>query len=228
MKLKARTFVGAWGSIGQTMPVSGTRQYDEVKIASLVGLVTPVALLILGVAWPWTRLFWLGSIAPGLFAGTLARYSADSRAWFLQAMMTEEDRLKQERSKTRGILWEEDWVTALGSRRRGGYQGGSQGSRGQSQGYSDSNRSREGQGSMGGARSSEQSRLNHYQLLGVSPQSSTSEIQAAFRAAVMKNHPDLVKGEQEKKAASEMFQRIHTAYSVLRDREKRRAYDATL
>jgi DnaJ-domain-containing protein 1 len=229
MKLKARTFVGAWGFNGQTMPAAGTRQYDELKVASLVGLISPLVLLMLGVAMPWTRLFWLGSIAPGIFAGTLARYSADARAWTLQVMRTEEDRLKQERAKTRGVLWEEDWVSALGSERsnsagRRTSQGG-----GHRRGWQERQQSRDGQGSGGGRGASNEQRLqNHYQLLGVSPQASTAEIQAAFRAAALKNHPDLVRGEHEKKAASERFQRVHNAYSVLRDAEKRRAYDLTL
>ena len=65
----------------------------------------------------------------------------------------------------------------------------------------------------------------YYAVLGVQPNASKQEIQAAYRGLVMKHHPDRVP-EAQKKEASRMFQRVQQAYTVLRDASKRRNYDA--
>jgi len=62
----------------------------------------------------------------------------------------------------------------------------------------------------------------YYRELGVPHQASRDEIKAAFRRMAMHWHPDRNKARN----AEEIFKRIKSAYEVLSDAEKRRAYDA--
>lgn len=65
----------------------------------------------------------------------------------------------------------------------------------------------------------------YYEAMGVQPNASKQEVQAAYRGLAMKYHPDR-NPEAKKKEAERMFQKIQQAYSVLRDTSKRRQYDA--
>jgi hypothetical protein len=68
-----------------------------------------------------------------------------------------------------------------------------------------------------------------YHLLGVSPDATTAEIQAAFRGRAMRDHPDRVPQgapESERQEATRRFQRLSAAYNCLRDPRRRRDYDA--
>ena len=58
----------------------------------------------------------------------------------------------------------------------------------------------------------------YYDLLGVKPSASKSEIKRAYRKKALKEHPD--KGGDEEK-----FKQLTQAYDVLQDEEKRRKYD---
>ncbi|HEY4097899.1 MAG TPA: J domain-containing protein [Baekduia sp.] len=60
-----------------------------------------------------------------------------------------------------------------------------------------------------------------YDALGVSRDASADEIRTAYRRLARQNHPDVNKDP----AAAERFKEISEAYEVLRDDEKRRAYD---
>src|SRR5919109_3565068 len=61
-----------------------------------------------------------------------------------------------------------------------------------------------------------------YDKLGVSRTASDDEIKKAYRKLAMKYHPDRNNGSKE---AEEKFKDITEAYGVLRNPEKRAAYD---
>ena len=64
---------------------------------------------------------------------------------------------------------------------------------------------------------------NYYEVLGVSTRASEKEIIESYRKLARKYHPDKNNGSKE---AEEKFKRIAKAYEVLKDKEKRRMYDA--
>jgi hypothetical protein len=63
---------------------------------------------------------------------------------------------------------------------------------------------------------------NLYAMLGVEPSASDDQIQRAFREMARKYHPDLNKSAE----AQTRFVELHKAYDLLKDADKRRAYDA--
>ena len=62
----------------------------------------------------------------------------------------------------------------------------------------------------------------YYDLLEVSKTASAEEIKRAFRKQAMKYHPDRNPGDKE---AEQKFKQINEAYEVLKDEQKRAAYD---
>lgn len=64
--------------------------------------------------------------------------------------------------------------------------------------------------------------LEYYELLEVSKDASADEIKRAFRKQAMKYHPDRNPGDKE---AEQKFKQINEAYEVLKDEQKRAAYD---
>src|SRR5437667_6624708 len=61
-----------------------------------------------------------------------------------------------------------------------------------------------------------------YVVLGVQRDASETDIKKAYRKLAMECHPDRNNGD---KAAEEKFKLVTEAYEVLRDPEKRAAYD---
>lgn len=62
---------------------------------------------------------------------------------------------------------------------------------------------------------------DYYKVLGVERTASDDEIKKAFRRLARKHHPDISKASD----ASARMQDLNEAYEVLRDKEKRAAYD---
>lgn len=60
-----------------------------------------------------------------------------------------------------------------------------------------------------------------YEILGVKPKASNSDIKKAHRKLVQKHHPDVKGGNTEK------FLSIDMAYKILRDADRRKLYDQT-
>ena len=61
-----------------------------------------------------------------------------------------------------------------------------------------------------------------YEILGVAKNASDADIKKADRQQAMKFHPDRNPGDKE---AEEKFKEVSEAYDVLRDPQKRAAYD---
>jgi curved DNA-binding protein CbpA len=64
-----------------------------------------------------------------------------------------------------------------------------------------------------------------YDLLGIRPSDNAETLRAAFRKAAKANHPDLHAGDPY---AAMRFRQIARAYEILRDAERRAAYDRLL
>ncbi|MEO8347632.1 MAG: J domain-containing protein [Acidobacteriota bacterium] len=63
---------------------------------------------------------------------------------------------------------------------------------------------------------------DYYDVLGVARGASEADIKKAYRRLARKLHPDVNPGD---KTAQKRFQEVQEAYDVLKDAEKRRAYD---
>lgn len=66
------------------------------------------------------------------------------------------------------------------------------------------------------------SKKDYYELLGASKSASQDELKKAYRKLAMKYHPDRNPGDEEAEAK---FKEISEAYDILKDEQKRAAYD---
>ncbi|PNH04473.1 NADH-ubiquinone oxidoreductase chain 5 [Tetrabaena socialis] len=144
----------------------------------------------------------------------------------LQRALPDADEAEQER------WWREEWVRqdpedaySYDSEGRysgsSSYDGGRQQQAGAGEGAGGRGRQR---GSGAGARASSLDPKGYYRALGVEPNSSTSEIQAAYRAAALRWHPDRQPDPARKAESTRRFQAVQEAYATLRDPARRAAY----
>src|SRR6059058_4441358 len=63
---------------------------------------------------------------------------------------------------------------------------------------------------------------DYYELLGVNRGASAEELKRAYRKLAMQHHPDRNPGD---KSADQKFKELNEAYDVLKDDQKRAAYD---
>ena len=66
------------------------------------------------------------------------------------------------------------------------------------------------------------SKRDYYEILGVSRSCTETELKAAFRKLAMQHHPDRNPGD---KGCEHRFKEINEAYDILKDGDKRAAYD---
>ena len=66
------------------------------------------------------------------------------------------------------------------------------------------------------------SKRDYYEVLGVSRDTDEKDLKTAYRKLAMKNHPDR---NPDDEAAAERFREATEAYEVLKDSQKRAAYD---
>ena len=66
------------------------------------------------------------------------------------------------------------------------------------------------------------SKRDYYEVLGVSRTCTEAELKAAFRKLAMQHHPDRNPGDKE---CEHKFKELNEAYDVLKDGDKRAAYD---
>ena len=66
------------------------------------------------------------------------------------------------------------------------------------------------------------SKRDYYETLNVSKSATEKELKSAFRKLAMEHHPDRNAGNAE---AERIFKEVNEAYDVLKDPQKRAAYD---
>src|SRR5215813_14258682 len=66
------------------------------------------------------------------------------------------------------------------------------------------------------------SKRDYYEVLGVARTATDAELKAAFRRLAMQHHPDRNPGDKD---CEQRFKELNEAYDVLKDGDKRAAYD---
>lgn len=209
-----RTYIAGWApglSAGPVLP-------NPERVATVAAAGTPLLLLATGLMGSLTGLLWAGVVLPGVLSYLAASFWPELHGALLGARARFQRPLTAQEQEQQEQWMSYEWVRQDaddGFYRRARFE----------QSYT---------GSSGGASSSRTASggsptdpEGHYRVLGVSPSSSTQEVQAAFRAAALKWHPDRQPDPAKKAEATERFQRLQHAYSVLRDPARRAQYDST-
>jgi hypothetical protein len=171
-------------------------------------------LLTLGVPITSGTFLWAGLALPLFVAGMVARYWPALRA-FSQDRATAAAGAWFSRGTERAA-WDAEFVRAYwrneGQHRRSEEQ---QSHRRRTSDWSEhSQRQWERRGPGKTATAMGPDHKGYYKTLGVSPDASADEIQAAFRGLAFKHHPDRTTDERDKGAATKRFQAITAAYQV--------------
>ncbi|EFJ46862.1 molecular chaperone [Volvox carteri f. nagariensis] len=232
--------------------VRGTAMRTYVAVAAAAAVAGPLALLasgavgpgislpaalLVGVGLPYLLAYGLASLWPELHSGFL-RLRARLQRPLPDAAQDEQERwwryewVKQDTNDWQGYSYSDEGRYSHSYRRPGaGGEGGSRGASGAEWGWQ---QDRSGAGGAGQQKQRQEATgraapgsdpKGYYHILGVSPSSSTEEIQAAFRAAALKWHPDRQPDPARKAESTRQFQSAQEAYSVLRDPNRRAAYD---
>ena len=64
-----------------------------------------------------------------------------------------------------------------------------------------------------------------YEILGLTPSATVSQIKTAYRKAALRSHPDKQRTEADRERATIEFSKISNAYELLSDPEERERYD---
>ncbi|MBX7247257.1 MAG: DnaJ domain-containing protein [Candidatus Sumerlaeaceae bacterium] len=68
----------------------------------------------------------------------------------------------------------------------------------------------------------------YYEILGLPTDASEQQVKTAYHALARKHHPDKATSADDLAALEAEFSRISAAYNILKDKEKREAYNKTL
>ncbi|KAI8365940.1 uncharacterized protein BYT42DRAFT_588315 [Radiomyces spectabilis] len=201
-----RTFIN-----GNDLTVGGLKVYNWERVAAVSALgMAGVMTATGGVGWGgMSGSLWLGIVLPTVVTSLFTMYypllSLRVRDWMRQREIA--------RQAHDPHMWDTDWTAAYDA-------------------FEDEKRYRTWRAESEYSRSSQsaagtQDPKGYYRALGIDRQATTADIQAAFRGLAMKHHPDRYADAGEKAKATERFQLISAAYSVLRDPKKRKRYDQT-
>jgi len=222
--------------------VAGTRVYDETRVAAAAMLAGTALLwaagagatlglggvLLAGGALPAFLAMAVARYLPELRASLASMQQPGSGAAFLRGVRMAMGLPAGEEARpgagAGGETLEDEWVRSYSAREARdeyAHQQAEAGARGRRSSFrQQQQRARmQGGGAAPGGTASSTDPKGYYALLGVSPGASTEDIQAAFRAAALKHHPDRPGGSKE------AFQRLQEAYGVLRDHHRRAEYD---
>eukprot|EP00198_Chlamydomonas_reinhardtii_P009906 XP_001699243.1 DnaJ-like protein [Chlamydomonas reinhardtii] len=195
---------------------SGPVLPNPTRVAALTAAAAPVALAAGGL-FDWLPLpvaLVVGMVMPAMVGYLAASFWPQLYAAFLLLRSRMSSPLPEPSAAEQEAWWRYEWSSSR-SRSQQRQQQQSRTSGGSGSGSASSS---------GGSHPGWDPR-GLYGVLGVSRTASKEEVQAAYRAAAMRWHPDRQPEPRLKAEATRRFQAVQEAYSVLRDPQRRAAYD---